>query len=193
LQREVGITFVLVTHDQEEALSMSDTIAIMRDGRIEQFGSPGGLYDAPVNRYVADFIGESNFFAGEVTALGAQGATLRTASGLVLAAPPSREGRPLAVGGRGVIALRPEAIRLWPGALTDAAVAAGLGGPSFHLGGTVRNRIYLGDQTEFSIATGASGDILVRTAKDSVAGELSPGDSVTLGWRESSGLSLVDE
>src|SRR5205085_3950389 len=66
LQREVGITFVLVTHDQEEALSMSDTIAIMRDGRIEQFGSPGALYDAPVNRYVADFIGESNFFAGEV-------------------------------------------------------------------------------------------------------------------------------
>ncbi len=193
LQREVGITFVLVTHDQEEALSMSDTIAIMRDGRIEQFGSPGGLYDAPVNRYVADFIGESNFFAGEVTALGAQSATLRTASGLVLAAPPSREGRPLAVGGRGVIALRPEAIRLWPGALTGAAVAAGLGGPSFHLGGTVRNRIYLGDQTEFSIATGASGDILVRTAKDGVAGELSPGDSVTLGWRESSGLSLVDE
>jgi len=123
----------------------------------------------------------------------ARAAKVRTASGLILAAPPSREGRPLAVGGRGVVAVRPEAIRLWPGALSDAAVAAGLGGPSFHLGGTVRNRIYLGDQTEFSIATGASGDILVRTAKDGVAGELSPGDSVTLGWRESSGLSLVDE
>ena len=65
LQREVGITFVLVTHDQEEALSMSDTIAIMRDGRIVQFGTPRELYDAPVNRYVADFVGESNFFAGE--------------------------------------------------------------------------------------------------------------------------------
>jgi spermidine/putrescine transport system ATP-binding protein len=182
-----------VTHDQEEALSMSDTIAIMRDGRIEQFGSPGALYDAPVNRYVADFIGESNFFAGEVTAVGEQGATVRTASGLVLAAPPSREGRPLAVGGRGVVAVRPEAIRLWPGSVTDAAVAAGLGGPAFHLGGTVRNRIYLGDQTEFSIATGASGDILVRTAKDGAAGDLSPGAAVTLGWRQSSGLSLVDE
>src|SRR5215510_8830173 len=106
LQREVGITFVLVTHDQEEALSMSDSIAIMRDGRIEQFGSARDLYDAPANRYVADFVGESNFFAGEATAVSDQGATVRTASGLVLAAPPSREGRPLAVGGRGVIAIR---------------------------------------------------------------------------------------
>src|SRR5262245_11004632 len=58
IQREVGITFVLVTHDQEEALSMSDTIAIMRDGRIVQFGTPAALYDAPVSRYVADFVGE---------------------------------------------------------------------------------------------------------------------------------------
>ncbi|HEX6094253.1 MAG TPA: ABC transporter ATP-binding protein, partial [Dongiaceae bacterium] len=66
LQREVGITFVLVTHDQEEALSMSDSIAIMRDGRIVQSGSPAELYDAPVNRYVADFVGESNFFSGRV-------------------------------------------------------------------------------------------------------------------------------
>ena len=195
LQREVGITFILVTHDQEEALSMSDTIAIMRDGRIEQFGSPAALYDAPVNRYVADFIGESNFFAGEVTAMATERATVRTAAGFVVSAPPSREGRPLALGGRGVIAVRPEAIRLWPGTVPDSAIAAGLGGPSFCLAGTVRNRIYLGDQTEFSIATGAIGDILVRTAKEDAggAGALAPGAAVTLGWREASGLSLVDE
>jgi spermidine/putrescine transport system ATP-binding protein len=198
LQREVGITFVLVTHDQEEALSMSDSIAIMRDGRIEQFGSPAALYDAPVNRYVADFIGESNFFAGEVAAIADRRATLRTASGLVLSAPASRQGRPLAVGGCGVIAVRPEAIRLWPGAVPESTVVAGLGAPGFCLAGTVRNRIYLGDQTEFSIATGAGGEILVRTAKDdgagdSGAGELAPGAPVTLGWREASGLSLVDD
>ena len=62
LQREVGITFILVTHDQEEALSMSDTICIMRNGSIVQTGSPADLYDEPVNRYVADFVGKSNFF-----------------------------------------------------------------------------------------------------------------------------------
>ena len=66
LQREVGITFVFVTHDQEEALSMSDCIAVMRDGRIMQEGSPTELYNQPVDRYVAGFIGQSNFLAGEV-------------------------------------------------------------------------------------------------------------------------------
>jgi spermidine/putrescine transport system ATP-binding protein len=64
LQRDVGITFLLVTHDQEEALSMSDRVCVMREGRIIQSGSPRELYDRPINRYVADFVGKSNFFAG---------------------------------------------------------------------------------------------------------------------------------
>ena len=64
LQRDVGITFLLVTHDQEEALSMSDRVCVMREGRIVQSGSPRELYDHPVSRYVADFVGKSNFFAG---------------------------------------------------------------------------------------------------------------------------------
>jgi spermidine/putrescine transport system ATP-binding protein len=64
LQRDVGITFLLVTHDQEEALSMSDRVCVMREGRIVQTGSPRDLYDRPANRYVADFVGKSNFFPG---------------------------------------------------------------------------------------------------------------------------------
>ncbi len=64
LQRNVGITFLLVTHDQEEALSMSDRVCVMREGRIVQSGSPRELYDQPVNRYVADFVGKTNFFPG---------------------------------------------------------------------------------------------------------------------------------
>ena len=67
LQRQLGITFVLVTHDQEEALSMSDRICVMREGRIVQFGSPQELYDRPNSRYVADFVGTSNFFNGILT------------------------------------------------------------------------------------------------------------------------------
>ena len=66
LQRELGITFILVTHDQEEALSMSDRVCIMRDGRIVQTGSPRELYDNPSSRYVAAFVGKSNFFDGTV-------------------------------------------------------------------------------------------------------------------------------
>ena len=68
LQRDVGITFLLVTHDQEEALSMSDRVCVMREGRIVQAGSPRELYDKPVNRYVAEFVGKTNFFAGPSTA-----------------------------------------------------------------------------------------------------------------------------
>ena len=64
LQRDVGITFLLVTHDQEEALSMSDRVCVMREGKIVQTGSPRELYDRPVNRYVADFVGKTNFFKG---------------------------------------------------------------------------------------------------------------------------------
>jgi spermidine/putrescine transport system ATP-binding protein len=64
LQRNVGITFLLVTHDQEEALSMSDRVCVMREGRIVQMGTPRQLYDRPANRYVADFVGKSNFFEG---------------------------------------------------------------------------------------------------------------------------------
>ena len=64
LQRDVGITFLLVTHDQEEALSMSDRVCVMREGRIVQSGTPRELYDQPISRYVADFVGKSNFFTG---------------------------------------------------------------------------------------------------------------------------------
>jgi spermidine/putrescine transport system ATP-binding protein len=183
LQREVGITFVLVTHDQEEALSMSDTIGIMRDGRVEQFASPRELYAAPANRYVADFVGESNFFAGEVVAADAKGATIRTSAGIVLAAPLSASGASLAGQARGVIAVRPEAISLGGDESLD-----------YRFSGKVQNRIYLGDQTEFSIATAELGDILVRAPNSSrlVSGGLAPGDETMLGWQRDSALALVD-
>ena len=81
LQHEVGITFVLVTHDQEEALSMSDVVCIMRAGRIVQRGSPTELYDAPVSAWVADFVGKSNFLAGRVGAVDGGTAEIVTVGG----------------------------------------------------------------------------------------------------------------
>jgi spermidine/putrescine transport system ATP-binding protein len=183
LQREVGITFILVTHDQEEALSMSATIGIMRDGRIEQFGSPRELYDAPASRYVADFVGESNFFAGEVVEASDKGATIRTRAGILLSAPSSARGGSLTGQQNGVIAVRPEAI-----------VLAAAEGFEYRFTGRVQNRIYLGDQTEFSIATPELGDILVRAPNSSpvVAGGLAPGEETTIGWEYRNGLALVD-
>jgi spermidine/putrescine transport system ATP-binding protein len=186
LQREVGITFVLVTHDQEEALSMSDTIGIMKDGKIVQFGTPEDLYDAPVNRYVADFVGESNFFSGAVASCDEQGAVITTASGLTLAAPLSRLGGRLQPGSTGTIAVRPEVIGLWNKSAApqnlDVARPARL-----------LNRIYLGDHSEFQVEAEGLGSVLVRLPKHSTAGQaLEPGDDVILGWEQKKALALAD-
>ena len=108
LQRSLGITFVLVTHDQEEALSLSDRICVMRDGRIVQVGTPQELYDRPANRYVADFVGTSNFLPGEIAgrAEGRAQATLADGSTVVVDAAGGDERR------RIEIAVRPEVLSL---------------------------------------------------------------------------------
>ena len=110
LQRDVGITFVLVTHDQEEALSMSDRICIMRDGCIVQTGSPRDLYDEPKNRYVAGFVGKTNFFTGEVLEAAGTGAAVKIESGRVLEGRTPAGASPLARGSHASIAVRPELI-----------------------------------------------------------------------------------
>ena len=109
LQRQLGITFVLVTHDQEEALSLSDRICVMRAGRIVQVGSPQDLYDHPNSRYVADFVGTSNFFDGRIETVGGGRADLVTSSGLKL---EGRASAGLAGGVEGCLSIRPEQIRI---------------------------------------------------------------------------------
>jgi spermidine/putrescine transport system ATP-binding protein len=188
LQREVGITFVLVTHDQEEALSMSDTISIMREGRIVQTGSPRELYDAPVNRYVADFIGQSNFFAGSLVEAGPGSARIRTDRGFEIAAPYPTSSSGLNGAERAVIAVRPEVIGIVPAETPARSLF------DFAVPGRILNRIYLGDQTEFSVASEALGEVLVRASKTSeaVSSGLAPGDAVVIGWRQQAGLALAD-
>ena len=190
LQREVGITFVLVTHDQEEALSMSDTIAIMREGGIVQMGRPATLYDAPVNRYVADFVGQSNFFAGEVAEANAHTATIRTEAGVALSAPYPAGAETLEGLERGVFAVRPEVILIR--AAADGVADAGL---DVTAEGRVVNRIYLGEQTEYSVETKELGKILVRAAKthEAAAGGLDVGNAVVIGWRRNAALALRDD
>jgi putative spermidine/putrescine transport system ATP-binding protein len=106
LHQQLGITFIYVTHDQREALIMSDRIAVMNQGRIEQAGSPSDLYDRPATRFVAGFIGESNFLEGEVAGLQGRDVAARVAGATVVAI--SRQ--PPAVGARVVLAIRPEKI-----------------------------------------------------------------------------------
>ncbi len=152
LQRQLGITFVLVTHDQEEALSLSDRICVMRAGRIVQVGSPQELYDHPNSRYVADFVGTSNFFEGRVETVGGGRAHLVTASGLALDGRASAE---LSGGAEGCLSIRPEQIRM---ARTPE--------PGSHAV-TVHNRIFLGEHTEYLVVHEALGNINVLAPRQS--------------------------
>lgn len=110
LQRRVGITFIFVTHDQEEALTMSDRIAVMSQGKVLQVGSPTEIYERPTCKFVADFIGETNFIDGTVIEHGDNYATIETADGLKLRGITPR---PVAIGEAATLSIRPEKVRMF--------------------------------------------------------------------------------
>jgi spermidine/putrescine transport system ATP-binding protein len=180
LQRQLGTTFVLVTHDQEEALSMSDRICIMQSGRIVQVGSPTALYDQPVNRYVADFVGKSNFIEGTLSAqTGADGQVLTT-TGQTFA---GRLAGPLVTGAKVSLSIRPEQICLSHATRPGAEPV------------TVINRIFLGEHTEYLVRHTSLGDLLVLVARQTEAAEggFAPGDAGHVTWAPGTGLILGHE
>jgi spermidine/putrescine transport system ATP-binding protein len=191
LQREVGITFVLVTHDQEEALSMSDSISVMHSGSIIQTASPEQLYEAPATRYVADFIGESNLFNGTVRHVQGNSALLRTEHGIELSSPLTPNGTTLSANTEGCIAVRPE--------LIDIAAKGSLQGRDVTLDGCVEDRIYLGNITEYRVRTQPFGIVCVRVPRQHGSGTQSTfdnagfehGAAVQVGWNNASGLAMA--
>ena len=192
LQREVGITFVYVTHDQEEALTMSDTIVVMRDGRIQQQGGPTELYERPVNHFVAGFIGSSNFLPGTLVG-GADGGgrgRVRTERGLELSGFVTNREAEAAAGTEVTLAIRPERMEVWPA--SDAATAPSAG---WHeIPGTIHQGTYLGDQTEYHIETDQAGEVIVRRQNAAGTGGAlgaGPGDAVVVRWHEEANLILV--
>jgi spermidine/putrescine transport system ATP-binding protein len=169
IQNDVGITFVHVTHDQEEAMTMADTIAVMNHGRIEQLGSPTELYENPQTAFVAGFLGASNLLRGRA---GADGAVELDAGGVVRVPPERLDGR----GGRVAVGFRPEKVRLEPavaGAATDGLNT---------LEGTVTDQSYVGVSTQYLVET-AAGPIVVylQNAEPGVRA-LRQGDRVRLAW-----------
>jgi spermidine/putrescine transport system ATP-binding protein len=192
LQREVGITFVYVTHDQEEALTMSDVIVVMRDGRIQQMGNPTELYEHPVNRFVSDFIGTSNFIPATVVDFDAASrrATVKTARGLALGGVVTSAEATPASGNEIVIAVRPERLEVIP-AEADSGARAGW----TQVSGRVLQGTYLGDQTEYRITTDDVGELVARRQNAAGSGGAlgaGPGDPVIVRWHEEANLILVD-
>lgn len=180
LQRQLGITFVLVTHDQEEALSMSDRICIMRAGRIVQSGSPNTLYDQPINRYVADFVGKSNFLDGTLVAVSGPDGQVETASGKRFA---GRVADGAMVGVKASLSIRPEQIGLTHKA-RDGAEAV-----------SVINRIFLGEHTEYLVRHASYGDLLILVARQAEAseGSFAPGDTGYVFWAPQTALILPED
>ena len=191
LQREVGITFVYVTHDQEEALTMSDVIVVMKDGRIQQQGDPTELYERPINRFVADFIGTSNFLAATVVEASDPGGmvVVRNEAGLTIRGRLTDRTASLGPGAAVTIATRPERLEVYP---ADHATPARPG--QVEVRGQVRQGTYLGDQTEYRVTTDQAGELIVRHQNATGAGGApgaGPGDPVVVRWHEEANLILA--
>jgi putative spermidine/putrescine transport system ATP-binding protein len=168
LHKRLGLTIVFVTHDQSEALTMSDRIAVFNRGRIEQIGTPREIYDQPRSRFVAQFIGETNLVEGTLAEAGDAGATVKLEGGGTIRVQPS-DLRPDA--GRILVSVRPERIRLGPDAASENAYPA-----------TVTDAVYHGDHLRIQLDNGAFGFVAKADRKTA---EFNPGDRVMVSFAPS--------
>jgi spermidine/putrescine transport system ATP-binding protein len=182
IQEQVGITFIYVTHDQGEALSMSDRVAVMSNGVIEQIDEPRVIYDRPLTPFVADFIGDMNFLTGEVVEAADGGFAIDAGAGVVV-----RGRGQAAKGTRMRVGIRPERIVAVAGALNPAS------GTANSAGAEVVTKMYLGDQIQIVAELPGIGSIVVREQRvsaDPALDSIHPGDRIALSWDESSPLLL---
>jgi spermidine/putrescine transport system ATP-binding protein len=183
IQREVGITFVFVTHDQNEALTMSDRLIVMNAGRIEQLGAPRDLYERPRTRFVAGFIGTSNLIEGTVGSLDGKTAVLDRKNGESIVVPDAvdvgaRVGQPLH------LTVRPEKI-----VISQDQPAVG----RCALRGRVSEVVYLGSSTQYAVHTADGADLSVFVQNSSDASDVAErGEDVWLSWRPEHSLALAD-
>ncbi|GAB5434077.1 MAG: ABC transporter ATP-binding protein [Epibacterium sp.] len=172
LQHETGITFVFVTHDQEEALTMSDRIAVMNAGTIRQIGGPRDIYDHPAERFVADFIGDTNFLKAQMVSSTESGALVRLASGEEILAKAPEGGAPSA-GQAVTLAVRPEHARLCE--RRDALLI-----------GTLDNVVYFGTDTHYHVTMEGGGTFILRRQNQ-------PGQTQTLAINDTVGVCFAPD
>jgi spermidine/putrescine transport system ATP-binding protein len=181
IQTTLGTTFVYVTHDQEEALAMSDRIAVMNGGRVEQTGSPREIYERPQTAFVADFIGSLNALDLRIDELVGENAVMRLDEAERIVVPVGAGHRP---GETLRVAVRPERVRI------EAAGIPMLDGGS-RLEGTVAEIVFLGMYTQFHVDT-AAGRLVCHRLADESLGPLEPGSRVTLSWEPEQASLLGD-
>ncbi len=176
IQTEVGITFIHVTHDQEEAMTMADTVAVMNAGRVEQLGSPTDLYENPGTTFVANFLGTSNLIEAEVDSTSGDDLVLKAGGGkLVL--PRARCSAPAAAGGKVLVGVRPEKI-----SLTHADDAGEIPEGRNRLTGKIADASFIGVSTQYVVDSPVCDELAVYVQNVERDGRLVPGADVVLHW-----------
>jgi spermidine/putrescine transport system ATP-binding protein len=191
LQKEVGIAFVYVTHDQTEALALSHRIAVMNRGRIEQLDEPSKLYGYPRTRFVADFIGHCNLLSGPVIQTDGSVAIVDVEGlgGVQVATQASIPG-----GARGTVALRPEKIRIATSAPAENPASPLADPHANHYRGTVHDLLYMGDVTVYRVGTpgGAIVEALLANSQTGRAKFFEVGDAVEVSWPVAAGHFIAE-
>ncbi len=173
IQREIGITTIFVTHDQEEALTMSDRIGILRDGRLVQEGPPEDIYDSPKSEFAATFLGDANIMRGDVTENG-----IRLPDGT-----PITAAKGLASGAKASFAVRPERIQIAAAAKPAGSRAANV------LSGRIAKRIFAGNCSTYFVDR--DGETIKVMVQNNGGNQLSEGQPVTLRWSPESTILIA--
>jgi putative spermidine/putrescine transport system ATP-binding protein/spermidine/putrescine transport system ATP-binding protein len=182
LQRRLGITTVMVTHDQDEAMTLADRIVVMRDGRLEQIGSPAEVYQYPATRFVAGFLGVSNFFQGTVEGRAGGSVRICCANGVHLTLPAEA-----APSGSVTVALRPEALRVAP----DTGAPFGPNAVT----ATLEQAVYRGFMVHYYLRLPAGEPLIAfqQNTGNGMAVGLEPGQAVLASWDEASNHLVRDD
>ncbi len=166
----LGITVVYVTHDQTEALTMSDRVAVFNDGKIQQLAAPDELYEAPANSFVAQFIGENNTMLGTVTQMGSDTCVVKLDSGDEIDAKPVNVTK---VGERTKVSIRPERVEIDKRRLRDGVHT---------LRAEVLEFIYMGDMFRTRLRVAGSDDFVIKSRNTAGQRMLRPGEKIKIGW-----------
>jgi len=170
IHERLGVTVVYVTHDQSEALTMSDRVAVFNDGIIQQLAKPSDLYERPENSFVAQFIGENNRLSGKVASVNGKSCGVEIANfGLVNAIPVSVQ----SVGSPTTLSLRPERVRINPES----------GAYANQFDAEVQELIYLGDHTRCRVSVLGNSNFIIKVANAEGVPSLTPGQMVRVGWK----------
>ena len=175
IHESIGVTVVYVTHDQSEALTMSNRIAVFNDGKVQQLSSPDELYEKPVNSFVAEFIGENNTFAGEVSDISGGKCKVKVANTEILANPISVKGK----GEKTKISLRPERALINPSDKMD----------NIH-SGKIEEVIYHGDHTRVRINLLGNNEFILKVPNSSANMDIKLGKDIKIGWNSEDARAL---